>query len=84
MTIYRNKNWTTRNYECTNVRFQITDAAPRNLATGQIDADNWVALSDADQQEAADYAELGSNYLAEVFGVEPLSGFGGHRFYGHM
>lgn len=84
MTIYRNKNWTARNYECTNVRFQVTDGAPRNLGTGQIDRDNWVALDASEQQEAADYAELGSNYLAEVYNVEPLSGFEGHRFFGHM
>lgn len=84
MAIYRSKNWTARNYECTNVRFQITEGAPRNLTTGAVDAENWVALDGVEQQEAADYTELGADYLAEVYNVEPLSGFEGHRFYGHM
>ena len=84
MTIYINRTWTSRSYECTNVRFQVTDGAPRDLSTGRIDLENWVALSSHEQDEAADYAELGSNYLAEVYNVEPIGGFEGHCFFGHM
>jgi hypothetical protein len=36
--IFKNKNFTSRNYECTNVVFCIADAAP--------DA-NWIATNDA-------------------------------------
>lgn len=84
MTIYRNKNWTARNYDCTNVRFQITDEQPRNLSNGQVDLDNWEPLNEAEHDEADMCAELGIEYLASEYGVEPLGGFVAHRFWGHL
>ena len=37
--IYRNTNWTRRNYDCTNIVYQVTNEAPRNY-NGEL-ADNW-------------------------------------------
>lgn len=83
MTIYVNTAWTARDYETTNVRFQITDELPRNM-NGTINLENWKPLTAAEHTEAAVWEEFGSDYLREVYSVEPLGGFAGHRFYGHM
>ncbi len=83
MTIYINTAWTTRDYETTNVRFQITDELPRNM-NGTVNLENWKPLSAEAHEEAALFAELGGDYLAQTYAVEQLGGFLGHRFYGHL
>lgn len=83
MTIYVNTAWTARDYETTNVRFQITDELPRNM-NGTINTEDWKPLADAEQTEASAWDELGCDYLASTYSVEPLGGFAGHRFYGHL
>lgn len=80
MTIYRNKNWTARDYECVNIVFQSApDGAPRNYTTGQIDNENWIPV---DMQEVFDCAELGIDWLAAQ-GVMKLCGFGNNQFFGY-
>jgi len=82
MTIYINTAWTARDYEATNVRFQITDELPRNMS-GTVNLENWKPLDTEAQEDAKLFAELGCDYLAQTYKVEQLGGFAGHTFYGH-
>jgi hypothetical protein len=81
MKTYINKTWTARNYECTNVIVQITDAAPRNFNGSEDVAGNWVEV---DAQEVADIAELTGMNLAEYRGFDKIGGFGNYSFYGYL
>ncbi len=81
MTTYINKNWTKRNYECTNVVMQITDQAPRDY-NGKEDTDgHWVEV---DASEVADIETLCGCTFAEFKGFEKIGGFGAHSFFGYM
>jgi hypothetical protein len=85
MTIYRNKNWTERNYEVTNIRYQIaTNNQPRNFNTGEIDPVNWEPISEEDDAEALAYEELGLDYCADALGLDHIGTLAGNRFYGHI
>ncbi len=45
MKIYRNKYFTRRDYEATNLLYQETEKFPINPNTGQEDRDTWVETS---------------------------------------
>jgi len=83
MTIYINTAWTARDYEVTNVRFQITDELPRNMS-GKINLENWKPMGNEAEEEFTLHADLGGNYLIQTYNVEYIGGFAGHTFYGHL
>lgn len=66
MTIYRNANWTSRNYDCTNVVFQIVpEGEVARRFSGQIAPEGeWVKAD-----------EIPAN-------MSDLGGFAGYTFYG--
>jgi hypothetical protein len=68
MTTYRNATWTARNYECTNVVFQVVPDGdvPRRFNGNPAPAGEWVVAKDIPSDMA------------------PLGGFGGYAFYGYM
>lgn len=57
MTIYRNKNWTRRNYECTNIVAVVSDTKPTVGWNGE-PADYWVQA--VDQQSLGNLEQIGS------------------------
>ena len=68
MTIYRNANWTARNYDCTNVVYQVVPEGemPRRFSGQEAPEGEWVK-ADA----------IPSN-------MQELGGFGGYKFHGFM
>ena len=68
MTIYRNANWTRRNYDCTNVVFQIVPEGrePHRMNGQKAPAGEWVKAE------------------AIPGNMESLGGFAGHSFFGFM
>ena len=81
MQTFINKNFTKRNYECTNVIMQTVAGAPRNYNGSEDVAGNWVEV---DAEEVADIAELTGLSLPEYRGFDKIGGFGGHSFFGYM
>jgi hypothetical protein len=68
MTTYRNANWTKRDYDCTNIVYQVVDgnADPRRFNGFEAPAGEWVKVSEMPE------------------GLDKLGGFGAHTFYGYM
>jgi hypothetical protein len=68
MNIYRNTNWTGRNYDCTNVVYQVVagDQKPCRFSGAAAPDGEWVKAD----RIPADMQDIG--------------GFMGHTFYGYM
>jgi hypothetical protein len=68
MNIYRNVNWKSRDYDCTNVVYQAIsgDEQPCRFSGLPAPENEWVKASDI----PAD--------------MQPIGGFGCHEFYGYM
>jgi hypothetical protein len=80
MQTYINKNFTTRNYDCTNVVMQVTDKAPINF-NGTADDGRWVLVDalEVSQTEAL----CGASYPMTK-GLSPIGSIAGRNFYGHL
>ena len=83
MTTFKNINWTKRNYDCTNLVYQVSDI-PRNYQTGQADTANWEEVDAAEAAEIAEYAQLGMCYFADAKNMMKVFGMGKSDFYGFM
>lgn len=72
--IYINKNFTRRNYDCTNVVIQHVAECeqPRNFGTGDVDVENWIEY------------DAKRDTLANLETMMKIGGINGNEFFGYM